>query len=141
MSLPSPTVIWMPGGVRTEIHLRASDTDGAMCLIVDHPPEGWSLPLHLHRSEAETIHVVAGHFVMTVGGEERLMSPGDTVHIPAGVPHEGRLLGGIGHRIVTFTPGGMEDFFLEAGTRHPSDTANLTRALASATAHGWEFLG
>lgn len=136
----SPTVVWMPGGVRTEIHLGSSDTGGAMCVVVDHPPEGWSLPAHRHRNEAETIYVVAGHFVMTVDGDERLLGPGDTIHIPAGVVHDGRLLGGVGHRVVTFTPGGMEEFFLEAGTRHPSDSASLTRALASATAHGWEFV-
>ena len=141
MSLISPTVVWMPGGVRTEVHLGAAETGGAMCMIVDHPPEGWSLPRHLHRNEAETIHVLAGHFAMTIGDEdERLLSPGDTIYIPAGVPHGGRLLGGIGHRLVTFTPGGMEEFFLEAGTRHPSDAANLSRAMASASAHGWEFL-
>lgn len=141
MSLaPLPSVVWMPGGVRTEIHLGAAETGGAMCLVVDHPPEGWSLPRHRHRDEAETIHVIAGHFVMTVGDEERLLGPGDTLHIPPGVPHDGRLLGGVGHRLITFTPGGMERFFLEAGSRHPSSSTNLAHALAAATANGWEFI-
>src|SRR5207245_8180242 len=51
-------VVWMPGGVRTEIHLVSQDTGGAFCLLVDHPPAGWSLPAHRHRNETETIHIV-----------------------------------------------------------------------------------
>jgi hypothetical protein len=54
-----PQVVWMPGGVRTEIHLRAEETGGAFCLLVDEPPAGWSLPPHRHRGVAETIHIVS----------------------------------------------------------------------------------
>ena len=38
-----PRMVWMPGGTRTEIHLGTEDTAGAYCLLVDHPPAGWSL--------------------------------------------------------------------------------------------------
>jgi hypothetical protein len=41
-----PPVVWMPGGVRTEIQLTGADTDAAFCLLVDEPPAGWSLPPH-----------------------------------------------------------------------------------------------
>jgi hypothetical protein len=30
--------VWMPGGVRTEIHLGADQTAGTFCLLVDYPP-------------------------------------------------------------------------------------------------------
>ena len=50
----------MPDPTRTEIHLAAEDAAGAFCLLVDHPPAGWSLPPHRHRNEAETIHVIEG---------------------------------------------------------------------------------
>ena len=43
-----PEVVWMPGGVRTEIQLHGEDTGGAFCLLLDQPPAGWSLPAHLH---------------------------------------------------------------------------------------------
>lgn len=140
MASPGPRVIWMPGGVRTEIHLGAEQTAGAMAMLVDHPPEGWSLQPHLHRNEAETIHVIAGHFEMVVGGDAAMIGPGDTLHIPAGEIHSGRLLGGVGQRLVTFTPGGIESFFLEVGTSQPSDRVDLSRTLAAAGAHGWEFM-
>jgi anti-sigma factor ChrR (cupin superfamily) len=61
-------VVWMPGGVRTEVRLTAEDTDGALCLLVDHPPAGWLLPGHIHHNEAETIHIVEGSFEMTIDG-------------------------------------------------------------------------
>ncbi|MBS1891542.1 MAG: hypothetical protein JST59_09620 [Actinobacteria bacterium] len=41
-----PEIVWMPGGVRTEIHLTGDETGGAFCLLVDHPHAGWSLPPH-----------------------------------------------------------------------------------------------
>jgi len=63
-----PQVVWMPGGVRTEIHLTGADTGGAFCLLVDHPPAGWSLPAHIHEDAAETIHVIEGEFEMTIDG-------------------------------------------------------------------------
>jgi anti-sigma factor ChrR (cupin superfamily) len=64
-----PQVVWMPGGVRTEIHLRAEETGGAFCLLVDEPPAGWSLPPHRHGGVAETIHIVDGEFDMEVDGK------------------------------------------------------------------------
>jgi hypothetical protein len=66
-----PQIVWMPGGVRTEIHLTGDDTDGAFCLLVDSPGPGWSLPSHIHKDAAETIHVVEGEFEMTVDGAAR----------------------------------------------------------------------
>lgn len=137
-----PRVVWMPGGVRTEIHLVSEETGGAFCLLVDHPPAGWSLPPHLHRGVAETIHVVAGEFWMDVGGEERRLGAGETVHVPPDVVHAGGTLGEAGgQRIVMFSPGGMEEFFLEVGTAGPADPIDAAAAVAAANRHGWRFAG
>src|SRR4051794_5181708 len=99
-----PHVVWMPGGVRTEIQLDANDTGGAFCLLVDEPPAGWSLPAHRHRDEAETIHVVEGEFEMLVDGHRSRQSAGQTIHVPRGVIHSGRNVGnGPGRRILIFS--------------------------------------
>jgi quercetin dioxygenase-like cupin family protein len=133
----APQVVWMPGGVRTEIHLTGADTDGAFCLLVDHPQAGWSLPSHIHKGAAETIHVIEGEFEMTIDGTTERLRPGETVHIAAGVVHAGTTTG---RRLLTFTPGGMEDFFREAGA--PSPDAEVDRAATAETAlrHGWRFV-
>jgi quercetin dioxygenase-like cupin family protein len=135
-----PTTVWMPGPLRVEVHLRGEDTGGAFCLLVDEPQPGWGLPPHRHEHEAETIHVVAGRFAMTVAGEEREVGPGETVHVPRGVVHAGRLVGDApGRRVLLFSPSGMERFFLEAGGASAEDAPALDRVAGLAQAHGWRF--
>jgi quercetin dioxygenase-like cupin family protein len=130
----------MPGGVRTEIHLAGEDTAGAFCLLVDHPPAGWSLPTHRHANEAETIHIIEGAFEMSLDGTPTQLSAGESIHIPRGVTHSTRNVGQqTGRRIVLFSPAGMEHFFLEAGQPTPDSEPDLGAVLASATRHGWQF--
>ncbi len=136
-----PTVVWMPGGVRTEVHLTGAETGGAFCLLVDEPPSGWSLPPHRHANEAETIHVVAGEFEIEVDGEPMRLAAGETVHVPKGVAHAGANVGaGTGRRVLVFSPAGSEDFFLEVGSAAADEAAEADAALAAAVRHGWEFL-
>ena len=134
-------VIWMPGGVRTEIHLDSERTGGSLCLLVDEPPVGWSLPAHRHLGESETIHVVEGEFEMDVAGERSLLHPGETVHVPAGVVHGGGNVGTqAGRRLVLFHPAGVERFFREVGTASPSEPVDVSAVMTSAARHGWEFM-
>ncbi len=134
-------VVWMPGGVRTEIHLTSEDTRGAFCLLVDYPFVGWSLPAHRHLTEAETIHIVEGDFVMELDGERSRLSAGESIHVPRGVIHSGANVGEHpGRRVVLFSPAGMERFFQEAGVPAADSDIDLGAALASAVSHGWEFI-
>jgi quercetin dioxygenase-like cupin family protein len=135
-------VVWMPGRVRTEIHLGAQDTDGAFCLLVDYPPVGWALPAHRHLNEAETIHIVAGEFEFEVDGTRSRLSAGQTLHVPRRVMHAGANVGQHpGRRVLLFSPAGLERFFLEAGAPTPEGELDAVAALAVATRHGWEFAG
>jgi oxalate decarboxylase/phosphoglucose isomerase-like protein (cupin superfamily) len=131
----------MPGGVRTEIHLGGADTAGAFCLLADEPPVGWALPAHLHRDHAETIHVVAGEFEVDVDGATSQLAPGQTVHVPRRMVHASRNVGsGPGRRVLVFSPGGMERFFLEAGAQAPESEIERRELVAAAARHGWEFV-
>ena len=139
--MTAPRVLWMPGSVRTEIHLASGDTNGAFCLLVDHPPAGWSLPAHRHLGVAETIHVLEGEFEMMVDGHHLRLRAGETLHVPADVVHAGGNVGrSPGRRVVIFTPGGMEDFFVELGTDEQNAEIQPDVALATAIRHGWEFV-
>ena len=133
-------VIWMPGGVRTEIHLTAAETAGAFCLLTDELPPGWELPPHRHRDEAETMHVVSGEMAVEIDGEQRIVRAGETAHVPTGVLHSGRNAAEEPlRRIVIFSPAGMERFFLDAGA-DSAEEVDARRALDSALRHGWEFV-
>jgi quercetin dioxygenase-like cupin family protein len=137
----APRVVWMPGRVRTEIHLTGGDTDGAFCVLVDQPPAGWRLPAHRHQGVAETIHIVDGEFEMKVAGQDLRLEAGETVHIPADAVHSGGNVGeASGRRIVIFSPAGMENFFLETGRPSATIEIDAREALASAIRHGWEFV-
>lgn len=136
-----PQVVWMPGGVRTEIHLTGADTGGAFCLLVDQPPPGWSLPAHIHTDADETIHVLAGEFESTVDGVTERLGAGDTVHIPAGIVHAGGNVGAErGCRLIVFGPAGMEEFFREVGSATPAEEVDQRAALDAARRHGWRFV-
>jgi quercetin dioxygenase-like cupin family protein len=136
-----PQVVYMPGGVRTEIHLTGEDTGGFFCLLVDEPAPGWELPAHLHTDAAETIHVVAGEFEMMIDGQVERLGPGQTVHIPPGVVHSGTNVGDDpGRRLLTFSPAGMEEFFREAGAASPEAEVDRAATAAAATRHGWQFV-
>lgn len=138
--MADPSVVWMPGGVRTEIHLTGEDTAGAFCLLADELPRGWELPPHRHRNEAETMHVLGGEMAVVVDGEERVLRAGETVHVPRGVLHSGRNAGEEAlRRVVIFSPAGMEGFFLDAGAATPEDV-DARAVLEAAVSHGWEFV-
>lgn len=135
-----PQVVWMPGGLRIEIHLASADTGCAFCLLVDEPPASYSLPLHLHRNEAETVHIVDGEFEIEVDGQQHTLGPGQTIHIPQGAVHGSRNVGERpGRRVLLFSPAGIERFFLETGATSPDAEIDLATALASANRHGWVF--
>ena len=136
-----PRVVWMPGGTRTEIHLGAEDTAGAFCLLVDHPPAGWSLPAHLHHGTAETIHIVEGAFEVEMDGGRIGLTAGETIHVPAETVHATANVGDTqGRRILVFSPAGMERFFVEAGAPAPDAPVDGAKTLEAAIRHGWEFV-
>jgi quercetin dioxygenase-like cupin family protein len=55
---------------------------------VDH---GAGLPEHSHPHE-QVANVLEGKFELTVGGETRVLEPGQVAVIPSGVPHGGKAL-------------------------------------------------
>ena len=54
---------------------------------------GQSNPLHLHGNSDEVIYVLSGSCEQRVGDETVILKAGDTLRIPAGVPHQAKALG------------------------------------------------
>lgn len=79
-------------------------------------PAGTRVAVHQHESD-ELIYVQSGGGVMTVGAagaaREVLVSPGDVVHIPRGVPHGLRVNARLS-AVQSYTPAGPEARFRRA---------------------------
>ncbi|MBI4422505.1 MAG: cupin domain-containing protein [Elusimicrobia bacterium] len=81
---------WKPSTnlpVGAEYHLIREDpvTHGIEALV--RFPSGYSIPSHSHDAE-ETLVVLRGKIRVKAGAEDRVLSPGDYVVLPKGVPHE-----------------------------------------------------
>jgi quercetin dioxygenase-like cupin family protein len=96
--------------------LTGEDTGGAFDYFIVEvgPHEG--PPLHVHRKQEETIHVLKGKFKVRVGDEICYCNEGDFVYLPSKVPHAFlNLTDEQGEIIVVYTPGGGYKFFEELG--------------------------
>jgi quercetin dioxygenase-like cupin family protein len=104
--------VWMLGG-RYEVKVSSGETDGAMTVMEMWMPAGMGPPPHTHPG-AESVYVLEGRLRYHIGDQELDGPAGTFFHIPAGTlenfepTEECRLL-------VTYTPGGIERFFAEAG--------------------------
>lgn len=138
--MSEPTVVWMPGALKVEVLLTKDDTGGDFCMLADYPPPGWGLPPHSHANESETIYVIEGQFEMLVGGDPVTLGPGDVAHVPKGVTHSGSNAGDVpGRRVIVFSPAGMENFFLGAGSPEEAVAPDLQQLVGLAVEHGWKF--
>ena len=70
--------------------------------LVDIPPDG-EVYEHSHPNEQMGM-VVSGTALFVVGGEEKLLGPGDLYRIPGGVPHHVRPVGGPVRALDVFYP-------------------------------------
>jgi len=63
-------------------------TDAVMTNFVTFQPDAEAA--HHHHAEQQIAIIVSGDLTFTVGGETRVMTPGDLVVIPPHVPHGGQ---------------------------------------------------
>jgi quercetin dioxygenase-like cupin family protein len=72
----------------------------------------WTVP-HVHRQSLEAFYVLDGRFTFTVASEERLAEVGAWVLIPRDTRHVLRAEEDGGRLLVMWTPGGLEQMFVE----------------------------
>lgn len=93
--LPSKEVL--PGVV-----LRSVSLDNLMMTFVEYAA-GASIPTHHHRREQITC-VLDGSIEVTVGGERRLLGPGEGILIPPNQEHSSRPVHGAARALDAWTP-------------------------------------
>ena len=91
-------------------------TAGAYSSYEDIVLPGRGVPLHVHTREDETIYVLEGNLRITIGDKTYAAQAGDFANMPRNLPHKFQNTGSKPARmLLSFTPGGFEQVFLEVG--------------------------
>ncbi len=105
---------WMLGGLY-EVKVASEETNGAMTVMELTIPPGLGPPPHTHPG-TETVYVLDGTLRYHIGDDVVDGGPGSVFHIPAGIVENFEPTGDTPLRVlVTYAPGGIEQFFAEAG--------------------------
>ncbi|MEI8337052.1 MAG: cupin domain-containing protein [Actinomycetes bacterium] len=112
---------WFLGSLN-RILFDAADTDGAFGLMEQWTGAGFSPPRHVHHREDSAIIVLDGELLVQRGEEEFVVSKGQTVFLPRGVPHTFLVTSSDAHFYELVTPGGFEGFHIDASDPAPSAT-------------------
>jgi quercetin dioxygenase-like cupin family protein len=108
------TALWMLGGLY-EVKVSSEESNGELTVMEMTMPPGMGPPPHTH-AEGETVRVLDGTLRYHIGGESFEGGPGTTFHIPAGTVENFEPTGDKPLRVlVVYTPGGIDQFFSEAG--------------------------
>lgn len=138
------TAYWMLGGLY-EVKAASSETGGDMTVMEMTIPAGAGPPPHTHPG-SESVYVLEGNLRYQIGDDVIEGGPGSFFHIPAGVVENFEPVSDI-RVLVTYSPGGIEDFFAEAGEpaeRHevppaPTEPPDIERLAAIGQKHGMEI--
>jgi quercetin dioxygenase-like cupin family protein len=105
---------WFAGGGVFTMKATAAETGGAFILIEDRILQGKTTPLHLHPHEDETLIVLEGELVVSVGGTEHRVGPRGIAIFPRGVAHAFLVTSESALILVLQTPGSGEVFYRDA---------------------------
>jgi mannose-6-phosphate isomerase-like protein (cupin superfamily) len=111
---------------RMTVLISGEQTNNAYAVLEAFILPGGGPPPHIHHREDELFYVLDGDITIFAGEQTVRASDGTCVHIPLGAVHTFKNEGSRPARmLVTYTPAGVEDFFIKAGTpgRHGDGTA------------------
>jgi quercetin dioxygenase-like cupin family protein len=114
-------------GIIYKILVSGNQTENKYSIVEITFPQGEEseIPLHKHGNEALIVHVIEGNFLFRYG-KETLKGNEDTVlRFEKDKGHSYRKIGiDQGKLLVTYTPGGFENFFKELGLSKVDDLKN-----------------
>ena len=134
------------GGVHTWL-VTSSETGGAFLLFDDVMTRGKTTPLHSHPEVDETLYMLEGEILLSVGGREQAVGSGGFAMVPRGLPHAFLVTSDRARILFLETPGSSEAFYRGASealtpTLEATAPVNFDRVRASATLNGGiEILG
>jgi quercetin dioxygenase-like cupin family protein len=111
-------------GRRYEVKVSGGQTNGALTVMEMWLPRGMGPPPHTHPV-AESVYVLEGKMLYHIGEETLEGGPGSFFHIAAGTVERFEPIEEL-RLLVTYTPGGIDRFFAEAG--EPARSPGLSPA-------------
>ena len=148
---PTGTKFWFDSQI-FEVLVSAEDTGGTMSLLRQELVPGYAPPTHVHEREDQTLYVLEGSITawLDPNGDDHTelsLSAGESVHLPRGVAHAFKA-GDQGAKLLEInTPGGFEQFHVEAGieapeVRIPDPTEpDIPKLVAAIGPYDAEFVG
>ena len=144
---PQRKQVWIRGEC-VEFWVTAEDTGGAMFVgeVTTFPDNG--PPPHIHHRESELFCVLEGTYSFRVGDSRTEARAGSFRFVPKGTVHTYRNIGTTpGKSLVVLTPGGFENFWVEAadlipnlaGTPGLASPETIARLMAIAPKYGLEY--
>lgn len=105
-----------PSGAQMTIKVFVVETGGGYSMMETVLPPGGIVPRHVHYGEDENNFILDGQLTMEIGENTYHAAAGSYVVAPRGVQQYFKNEGEADCRfLTTFTPGGAEGFFKEAG--------------------------
>jgi len=134
-------------GTLNRIVATSADTNGTFGVMEQWAPHGFSPPRHVHTREDSALHVLDGEILVERGEERFTIRTGEFGFLPRDVPHTFRIESAGAHFLEYVTPGGFEQFHLDASDPAPSATLpppappDVPRLVAAGIPFGTTILG
>jgi quercetin dioxygenase-like cupin family protein len=124
------------------INIGKYQSGGIVGVFESTVPSRGGPPVHVHHNEDEVIHVIEGDYQFWLDGAVFPVVAGTSIFLPRGVPHTFRVVSaGPGRNLTILTPGGLEEFFVEAAARELRIPDQIAEVVELAGRHGIEFHG
>jgi quercetin dioxygenase-like cupin family protein len=94
----------------SSVAVSSADSGGRLDLQDEVWEENFAIGPHFHKLHAEMFYVIEGRVEWTVGGETHILTPGDSVYIPANTVHSAKALDGKAlHTLLLYEPKGYDE--------------------------------
>jgi quercetin dioxygenase-like cupin family protein len=95
--------------------MTGAESGGQLGMTVTEGPRGPAVPAHVHERTYEAIYCLDGRLLITLDGEDHLLTRGDFISIPAGVEHAYAMDAHLTRFASMYGPAGVERFYEVAG--------------------------
>ena len=124
-----------------QVALYGSDTENRFSLRISKPETNEGTPLHMHKEQSETFHVVSGSFKFQVGNDILFSNVGDTIYIPKKTPHCFLNIGKSQGYLISILSPGIHDGFIKEIPKAQKDGVKSKELTELAAQFGVEIIG